>query len=85
MGAQLRVKQSGGRMKTPTPDQIRGARVFAGLTQVASAALIHSRPRTWQDWEMGVATMHAGLWELFLLKAGLRKLTKGRKTKNEGI
>lgn len=50
---------------TPTPDQIREARATAGLSQLAAAALIHSKTRTWQDWEAGKAAMHAGLWELF--------------------
>lgn len=53
---------------TPTPDQIRHARQNAGLSQTAAAELIHSTLRTWQDWEAGIAKMHAGLWELFTIK-----------------
>jgi DNA (cytosine-5)-methyltransferase 1 len=52
----------------PTTDQIRQARHQAGLSQTAAAHLIHSTLRTWQDWEAGKASMHAGLWELFLIK-----------------
>lgn len=50
------------------PDSIKQARKTAGLTQAEAAALIHSKLRTWQDWEAGKAKIHAGLWELFLLK-----------------
>ena len=52
----------------PAPEAIRAARLAAGLSQTAAAQLIHSTLRTWQDWEAGVARMHPGLWELFLLK-----------------
>lgn len=53
---------------TPTPDQIKQARKSADLSQTAAAELIHSTLRTWQDWEAGIAKMHPGLWELFLIK-----------------
>lgn len=55
--------------RNPTPAEIRQAREAAGLTQPEAAALIHSTLRTWQDWEAGIARMHAGLWELFRRKA----------------
>jgi putative transcriptional regulator len=54
---------------SPSPGAIRSRRAAAGLTQKAAAALIHSSKRTWQDWEAGIARMHPGLWELFLLKS----------------
>lgn len=57
----------------PTPDQIRSQRVTAHLTQTQAARAVHSTLRTWQDWEAGKAKMHAGLWELFLLKLEERK------------
>lgn len=60
----------GGKVMSPTPDQIKIARHQSGLSQTAAANLIHSTMRTWQDWEAGKARMHAGLWELFLLKIG---------------
>jgi DNA-binding transcriptional regulator YiaG len=53
---------------SPTPPEIRAARVVAGLSQTAAAALIQSTMRTWQDWEAGKAAMHPGLWELFMIK-----------------
>jgi putative transcriptional regulator len=55
-------------VKSPDPLDIREIREAAGLTQSAAAELIHSKRRTWQDWELGIAAMHPGLWELFLLK-----------------
>lgn len=55
-------------MEKPTAEQIYEARAEAGLTMKEAAALIHSTLRTWQDWEGGISNMHAGLWELFLLK-----------------
>lgn len=52
----------------PSKDDIKTARKHARLSQTDAASLIHSTLRTWQDWEAGKAKMHAGLWELFLLK-----------------
>lgn len=54
--------------KSPTPAAIRAARKRAKLTQEEAGALVYASRRTWQDWELGVAEMHAGLWELFTLK-----------------
>ena len=50
------------------PQTIRARRKEAGLTQTRAAELVHSKLRTWQDWEAGNASMHAGLWELFKIK-----------------
>lgn len=55
---------------SPTPSQIVETRNSVGLSQPAAAALISSTKRTWQDWEAGIAKMHPGLWELFLIKTG---------------
>lgn len=54
--------------KSPTPAAIRAARKRAKLTQEEAGALVYVSRRTWQDWEAGIAQMHAGLWELFTLK-----------------
>lgn len=54
----------------PAPEEIKKARLAAGLSQSAAAQIIHSTLRTWQDWEAGVARMHPGLWELFCIKTG---------------
>jgi len=57
--------------RAPTPEQIRTRRATARLTQAHAAALISGSKRTWQDWEAGIARMHPGLWELFVLKTRL--------------
>ena len=52
----------------PTPDDIRSAREFAGLSQAAAAALIYCARGTWAQWESGIRAMHPAMWELFLIK-----------------
>jgi len=52
----------------PTPEKIKAARKAAGLSQSAAAELVHSKLRTWQQWEAGHRKIHPGLWELFRLK-----------------
>ncbi len=52
----------------PNPTEVRAAREAAGLSQTAAAELVHSKLRTWQQWEAGDRHMHPGLWELFRLK-----------------
>ena len=52
----------------PTPDEIFGMRINAGITQQHAADLVYSGLRTWQQWEAGDRRMHPGLWELFLIK-----------------
>ena len=56
--------------RNPSPDEIRAARIKAGLTQREAALLIHGTLRAWEGWEQGERPMHAGLWELFRLKIG---------------
>ncbi|ELI8047065.1 TPA: helix-turn-helix domain-containing protein [Yersinia enterocolitica] len=57
-------------MNKPAAVDIKKYREAKGLTQTEAAQLIFSKYRTWQDWESGKASMHPGLWELFLLKTG---------------
>lgn len=52
-----------------TPQEIKAARLAAGLTQAQAAALIHCGMTTWQGWELGTRKMHPAFWELFKLKA----------------
>jgi DNA-binding transcriptional regulator YiaG len=59
-------------MESPSKELIQQAREKANLSQEAAAELIYSKRRTWQDWEAGIAKMHPGLWELFLIKTGLQ-------------
>lgn len=53
---------------SPRPSEICADRAAAGLSQSAAAALVHSKLRTWQQWEAGDRKMHPGLWELFRIK-----------------
>ena len=53
---------------SPTPSEIKAARLAAGLTQPEAAALVYSDIRAWQFWEAGQRNMPAAKWELFTLK-----------------
>ena len=53
---------------SPTPAQIRAARIAADLTQEQAGARVHAALRTWQQWEAGDRTMSRTAWELFQLK-----------------
>ena len=55
-------------MNNPTPDQIRAARLAAGLSQAEAGELILSSKRSWENWEQGRAKMHPGLFDYFLIK-----------------
>ena len=52
----------------PTPDEIRQARLRAGLTQAQAAELIHVTTRAWKYYEAGQRAMPLAYWELFTLK-----------------
>lgn len=54
----------------PTPEAIRASRKQAGLSQRASAELVHVCRRSWQSYEKGKAEIKLGLWELYLFKTG---------------
>jgi transcriptional regulator with XRE-family HTH domain len=60
-------------MNAPTPEDLRTARLAAGLTQRQAGELIHSA-RSWEAWESGRFNMHPALLELFLLKTGQKAL-----------
>ena len=53
-----------------TPQQIKAARLNAGLTQTEAASLVSKNWRTWQRYESGDVGIPAGVWELFLIKTG---------------
>lgn len=51
----------------PTPEQIRAARMAAGLTQSQSAELVGlSHENRWQEYEAGRRSPSRQTWELFL-------------------
>lgn len=58
------------RPDSPTIDQIRVSRSFAGLSQRESADLIYVSRRAWQTYEEGTVPMKVGLWELYQFKTG---------------
>ena len=55
-------------MTNPAPESVRNTRVRAGVSQLEASQMVRSGLRTWQQWEAGDRHMHAGLWELFLIK-----------------
>ena len=60
-------------MNSPTPAQVRAARIAAELSQQEAARLVWTGPRTWQRYEsegQDGRAMHPALWELFCLKSG---------------
>lgn len=54
--------------KSVDKDSIKKKRKELGLTQQASADLVHVDIRTWQHWEKGDTAMPYGLFELYLMK-----------------
>jgi DNA (cytosine-5)-methyltransferase 1 len=71
-------KKGNGLMNNPSPEEIKAARLAAGLTQTEAAKLVHCTKRAWQMWEAEEEaphrTMHPAMWELFLEKTkDLRK------------
>lgn len=61
--------------ESPTPAQVKAARIKAGLTPDAAAFIIYCGKRAWENWEKPESSpehrkMHPGLWELFKRKVG---------------
>lgn len=52
----------------PTPQKIKAARAYAGLTQTQAANLVHVSLNAWQKWEGGKTKMSDTAWDLFLIK-----------------
>jgi len=56
-------------MPTPTPDEIRIARLAAGLTQAQACALADIAYQSkWAAYEAGTAPMNGMRWLVFLLR-----------------
>lgn len=55
-------------MNNPTKEQVRQARIKAGLTQKAAGALIYKTQKAWQNYEIGRRSMDYALFELFQMK-----------------
>ena len=54
------------------PIDLRSARWAAKLSQAGAAEVVHVAAGTWHQWETGKRPLSLGLFELFLLKTGLR-------------
>jgi len=63
--------------RTPRPHEVIAARAARGLTQAASAQIVHCSLNSWQKWEAGERRMHPAMWELYLRKTrgALREAT----------
>lgn len=69
MAYQLRVKE----LKQPTPAEIKEMRLRSGLTQQKAAEMVHRADGSrWREWEGGKYEIDLAVWELFLVKTGLR-------------
>lgn len=54
--------------ESPAPEEVKSARLAAGLTQEQAGSIVGAARRTWQDWERGQRRMSPGLFELFNIK-----------------
>lgn len=52
----------------PTKEEVKAARLKAGLTQDEAGKLVGCGWKYWQQWEYGKRTMRDPIWELFLIK-----------------
>lgn len=55
-------------MEKPTPEEVKAARIEAGLKQREAADLVHVTLRAWQTWEEGSRAISLTAWELFKIK-----------------
>jgi DNA-binding XRE family transcriptional regulator len=67
-------------IKSPAPELIQKTRNVLGYTQKEAADMVHVSLRAWQLWEVGDRKMPPGLWELFVIKAGLHPVYMVNKT-----
>ena len=63
-------------LEKPLPYQVKAARQACHLTQAAAAALVHRHDSSrWREWEREGPSgrmIDLAIWELFLIKSGLR-------------
>lgn len=53
---------------TPTPQEIKDARISSNLTQEACAKMCLLTTNTWSRYEQGKVQMPPPIWELFIMK-----------------
>jgi len=54
----------------PTKEEVKQARIDAGLTQRRAADMLYVTETTWKSWEYGTNKMSQANWELFNIKQG---------------
>ena len=65
-------------LKQPTPAEIKAVRKLSGLTQQKAAELVHRADGArWREWEGGKYQIDMAVWELYLIKTGLRSVAAG--------
>ena len=65
-------------IKRPTPVEIKAVRTLTGLTQQKAAEVVHRADSArWREWEGGKYEIDLAVWELFLMKTGLRNVETG--------
>ena len=65
-------------LKQPTPAEIKAVRALTGLTQQKAAELVHRADGSrWREWEGGTHHIDLAVWELYLVKTGLRSVAAG--------
>lgn len=57
-------------------DEIRQARIKAGLTQKYAARIVYKSLRTWRRWECGESNMDLAIFKYFLIKTEKDEKTK---------
>jgi transcriptional regulator with XRE-family HTH domain len=70
------------RPEVPTKEQIREARLAAGLSQSKAAELVCVGTRAWQRWEYGERRMSPGTWLLFQMR--LREESRDTQSNEKG-
>jgi DNA-binding transcriptional regulator YiaG len=63
----------------PTKEEIKAARLQAGLTQEEAGRLVGTGWKYWQQWEYGKRPMRPPIWELFLIKTNTARRRSGDK------
>jgi len=62
-------------LKQPTSDEIKEVRLKTGLTQQQAAESVYRADGArWREWEGGKYRIDLAVWELFLIKSGLRRI-----------
>ena len=72
----MRYNYKADQLGQPSPGDVRQARLDLGMTQQAAAQSVHRHDSArWREWEREGRTgrvIDLAVWELFLIKSGLR-------------